>query len=68
MCLSSNLDKSSRKRKVLEEVKKSWKANSTLWETDWSSHYFMDPVEGDKYHYLRNRRLLLHNIIWDTDI
>ncbi|CAG8531408.1 9965_t:CDS:2, partial [Funneliformis mosseae] len=43
---AKNLKELGKKRKALEEVKKTWKVNSTLRETDWSSHYFMDPVEG----------------------
>ena len=29
-------------------MKKTWKVNSTLRKTDWSSHYFVDPVEGEQ--------------------
>ncbi|CAG8568920.1 11046_t:CDS:2 [Funneliformis caledonium] len=38
----------SKKRKALEEVKKTWKVNSTLRETDWPNHYFVDPVAEGK--------------------
>ncbi|RGB29297.1 hypothetical protein C1646_672570 [Rhizophagus diaphanus] len=37
-----------KKRKALEEVKKTWKVNSTLRETDWPYHYFVDPVAEGK--------------------
>ena len=33
---------------MFESVKKTWKVNSTLRETDWSSHYFVDPVDGEQ--------------------
>ncbi|PKK80532.1 hypothetical protein RhiirC2_704177 [Rhizophagus irregularis] len=38
----------SKKRKALEGVKKTWKVNSTLRETDWPYHYFVDPVAEGK--------------------
>ncbi|PKC72328.1 hypothetical protein RhiirA1_438307 [Rhizophagus irregularis] len=38
------LEPNRKRLKTSEALKKTWKVNSTLRETDWSSHYFVDPA------------------------
>ncbi|RGB41798.1 hypothetical protein C1646_684852 [Rhizophagus diaphanus] len=53
----------SRKRpKTSEALKKTWKVNSTLRETDWSSSYFVDPA-GQEQQDLLFRKIEEHSFI-----